>query len=151
MWPWTKRWRDWAMHDLWSLRRTGPQPQALHYCYEKAGLTIRDEAIPWNAELVTVEAILRLPSAVARRKADFQVKLPGQAPVSPELLRRQEGDDRYRLSFRLAPPGRSLVAELSWRHRRLAQLALPFLSRDAFVENLSLQMPTLFVRLGDQS
>jgi hypothetical protein len=151
MWPWTKRWRDWAMHDLWSLRRTGPQPQALHFCYEKAGLTILDEAIPWNAELVMVEAVLRLPSAVARRKSDFQVKIPGQAAISADTLRRVEGDERYRLSFRLAPPGRSVIADLSWRHRRLAQLSLPFLSRDAFVQNISVQMPTSFVRLGEQS
>ena len=36
MWPWIKRWRDWAMHDLWPLHRIGPQPQALHFskgCY----------------------------------------------------------------------------------------------------------------------
>ena len=55
MWPWIKRWRDWAMHDLWPLYRIGPQPQALHYSYEKAGLTLHDQPIPWNAEAVLVE------------------------------------------------------------------------------------------------
>ena len=43
MWPWIKRWRDWAMHDLWPLYRIGPQSQALHFSYEKAGLTLANQ------------------------------------------------------------------------------------------------------------
>ena len=66
MWPWIKRWRDWAMNDLWSMHRLGPQPQALHYSYEKAGLTIPGQPIPWNAEAVVVEANLRLRSTAPR-------------------------------------------------------------------------------------
>ena len=38
MWHSMKRWRDWAMSELRTLTRTGPQPQALHVSYEKAGL-----------------------------------------------------------------------------------------------------------------
>ena len=67
MWPWIKLWRDWAMHDLWPLYRIGPQPQALHFSYEKAGLIVHDQPIPWNAEAVLVEATLRLPPAAAAR------------------------------------------------------------------------------------
>ena len=52
---WIKRWRDWAMNDLWPLHRIGTQPQALHFSYEKAGLTLNDQPIPWNAEAVLVE------------------------------------------------------------------------------------------------
>jgi hypothetical protein len=37
------------MTDLWPLNRLGPQPQALHYSYEKAGLILNDQPIPWNA------------------------------------------------------------------------------------------------------
>ena len=44
MWPWIKRWRDWAMNDLWPFYRISPQPQAIHYSYEKAGLTVHAEA-----------------------------------------------------------------------------------------------------------
>ena len=43
MWPWIKRWRDWAMHDLWPLHRVNCRPQALHFSYEKAGLTLPDQ------------------------------------------------------------------------------------------------------------
>ena len=88
MWPSIKRWHDWAMDNLWPLYRTGPQPQALHYSYEKAGLVLHDQPIPWNAEAVLVEAQLRLPSAAGRRKADFQLRVPGHEPVPAARCRR---------------------------------------------------------------
>jgi hypothetical protein len=152
MWPWIKRWRDWAMHELWPLYRISPQPQALHYSYEKAGLTLSNQPIPWTAEAVVVEAQLRLPSGV-RRKADFQLRLPGQAPVPADQLRRQEAEGKYRVSFRLPPPGATVTAEVLYRDHPLGQgqLTLPFLSREEFLRNLRLQMPTLFVRLGNES
>jgi hypothetical protein len=151
MWLWIKRWRDWAMHDLWPMHRTSPQPQALHFSYEKAGLTIHDQPIPWNAEAVLVEASVRLPAAGPRRKADFQLRVGRQEPLSPEIMRREENEDRHRLFFRFPPPGQIVTAELLYRNYSLGQLTLPTLSREEFVKHLQLQMPTLFVRLGDQS
>ncbi len=148
---WIRRLRDWAMHDLWSMHRVGPQPQAVRFSYEKAGLTVHDQAIPWSAEAVRVEAVLRLPAGVARRKTDFQLRLPGPSVLAPESLRRHEADDQHRLVFRLPVPSRSVVAELYWRHHRFGQVSLPLLSCDEFIERVRLQMPTLFVRLGDQS
>jgi hypothetical protein len=152
MWPWIKRWRDWAMHDFWPLYRIGPQTQALHASYEKAGLVIHDQPIPWNAEAVLVEAQMRLSANTGRRKADFQLCVPGQDPYPAENLRRQDGgEDRYRVAFRLPPPGVATTAELHFRDHVLGQVALPFLSRDEFLGNLRLQMPTLFVRLGAET
>ncbi len=152
MWPWIKRWRDWAiMHDLWKLPRIGPQPQALHYSYEKAGLTIHDQPIPWNAEAVLVEAILRFQASTPRKKTDFQLHVPGQPPVTAESLRRQEAESLHRVFFRFAPPQETVTAELFCRTSRLGQLALPVLSRDEFLDQLRLQMPTTFVRLDNQS
>jgi hypothetical protein len=151
MWLWIKRWRDWAMHDLWPLHRIGPQPQALHYSYEKAGLTIHDQAIPWNAEAVLVEAAVRLPAGRPRRKADFQLKVGRQDPISPESMRKEENDDRHRLFFRVSPPAQNVTAELLYQNYALGQLTLPVLSREDFLKQVQLQMPTLFVRIGDQS
>src|SRR5213595_1257380 len=101
MWPWIKRWRDWAMNDLWPLYRIGPQPQALHFSFEKAGLTLHDQPIPWNAEAVLVEALVRLPSSATRRKADFLLRVPGCEPTPAESLRPPEQDDQHRVVFRL--------------------------------------------------
>jgi hypothetical protein len=149
--PSIKRWRDWAMDNLWPLYRIGPQPQALHYSYEKAGLVLHDQPIPWNAEAVLVEAQLRLPPASGRRKGDFLLRLPGQEPVAAEQLRRLETDDRHRVGFRLPPPGLTVAAEILYRDHVVGQLTLPFLSREAFLHGLRLQMPTLYVRLGAET
>jgi hypothetical protein len=150
MWPWIKRWRDWAMHDLWPLYRIGPQTQALHASYEKAGLTIPGQPIPWNAEAVVVEGLLRLSATTGRRKADFQLRVPGQDLHAAEQLRRQDGpDDRYRVTFRVPPPGAAVAAELLFRDHVLGQVTLPYLSREEFLQNLRLHTPTLFVRLGN--
>jgi hypothetical protein len=139
------------MHDLWPMHRIGPQPQALHYSFEKAGLTLHDQPIPWNAEAVLVEALLRLQPPSSRRKADFQLRIPGQEPVAPESLRRDEANEVHRLFFRLPPPRQSVTAAVTWRGHSLGQVTLPVLTRDEFVQNIRLQLPTLYVRLGNES
>src|SRR5438067_1562456 len=156
MWPWIKRWRDWVMNDLLPTYRIGAQPRALHFSFEKAGLVLHDQPIPWNAEGVLVEATLRLPSVGMRRKGDFQLRLAGREARPPDNLRKLEAgsppdEHRYSLTFRLPVPAAPSSAELLWRGRPLGQLDLPVLTREDFFAGLRLQMPTLFVRLGEQS
>src|SRR4051794_11249680 len=146
MWHSMKRWRDWAMSELRPLIRPGPQSQALHVAYEKAGLTLHDAAVAWNADAVVVEASLRLPPP-ARRKSDFQLRLPEGDPVVPESLRAEDAD-RHRLFFRLPPPARGVTAALFWKDHLLGQVTVPVLSADEFLSSLRVEMPTIFVRLG---
>src|SRR5438874_10066307 len=151
MWPWIKRWRDWAMHDLWPLHRSGPQPQAMHYSYEKAGLTVDNQPIPWNADAVLVECLLRLPASAGRLKSDFTLHIPDQPPVPADTLRGDDGSDHFHLFFRLPTPAATALAELQWRGEPKGRLQLPVLSRDEFMQRFSLQMPTLAVTLGEQT
>ncbi len=151
MWPWIKRWRDWAMNDLWPFFRISPQPQALHYSYEKAGLTIHDQPVPWSAEAVLVEARLRLPASAGRRKADFTLRLAGRDPVPAEDMRRLDSDNNHRITFRADPPGVTATAEVLYRGRVLGTLTLPYLGRDDFLQGVRLQMPTLFARLAEDT
>jgi hypothetical protein len=140
------------MRDFfWSVPRMGPQPQALHYSFEKAGLTLHDQPIPCNAEVVLVEALVRLPPSVPRRKADFCLRLPDGQTVPAEALRQQTAEDRARIFFRFPPPPQTVTAELFWRTSRLGQITLPVLTCDEFLQGLRLQMPTLYVRLGEQN
>lgn len=151
MWHWIKQLRDWAMNDVWTPYRIRPRSQALFYSFEKAGLTLHDQPIPWNAESVLVEASLRLPTA-ARRRTDFTLRWPEIAePFVAESLTKAENDDRHRLFFRLPVPTKTIEVELHWRSHRIAQLTLSFLSQDEFLRNLRLHLPTLTVRLGDRS
>jgi hypothetical protein len=150
MWPWIKRWRDWAMNELWPLNRLGHKPQALHFSYEKAGLTIHDQPIPWNAEAVLVE-VLVCASPSPKRKGDFTLRLPGKDPITADTVRMAESEDRQHILFRIPPPATTTIAEVLYRTHSLGQLTLPVLAREEFLRGLRLQMPTLFVRLGEES
>lgn len=149
MWPWMRRWRDWAIHDAWPNHRRGAQ--ALYFGYEKAGLVVHEQPIPWNAESVLVEALVHLPHTNLRRKSDFQLRLDGSDPHPAEAIRRQEGDQRHRVTFRLPPPQSYASAEILWRDHVLGQLTLPVIGRDEFIQNLHVQMPTLSVRLAHET
>ena len=151
MWPWIRRWRDWAMNDLWPLHRIGPKPQAMHHSYEKAGVIVDDQPIPWNAEAVLVEVLLRLPAGSGRQKGDFQIRLPGRDLITAEALRPEETSDNCRLFFRFPPPPETTTAEMLWRGQFLARVALPVLTRADFIQALRLQHPTLSVCLGEQT
>ena len=150
MWLWIKRWRDWAMNELWPLNRLGHQPQALHFSYEKAGLTIHDQPIPWNAEAVLVEVLI-CHSSSPKRKGDFALRLPGKDLIAADSLRAAESEDRQHILFRIPPPATTTTAEVLYRTHSLGQLTLPVLAREEFLLGLRLQMPTLFVRLGEES
>lgn len=139
------------MRELfWPLHRSsGPQAQGLHFSYEKAGLVVKNEPIPWNAEAVLVEALVRFPTGMVRRKTDFHLHVPGHPPLTAVTLHRHEQQqDGFRLLFRLPPLQDSTMVELHWRSSVLGQAALPLLTAEEFVRGLQIQSPTVFVRLG---
>src|SRR5262249_43933448 len=121
MWPSIRRLRDWAMDNL-RLSRGGSRSQAIHHRYERAGLVIAGQPIPWNAEAVLVEALIRLAPGSTARKNDFRLRLAGMEPVAAEAFRRVEGQDHHRLHYRLAPPGRAVTADLLFRDRVLGSV-----------------------------
>ena len=149
MWRWIKHWADWVMTDVLRLSHTRPHGQAIHTRYEKAGLALYDLPVPWNADAVVVEVLLRLPPA-ARRKADFTLRLPGAEPVVAETLR-PEPDDRFRLLFRLPVPAATTAGEILWKQRLLSRLTVPVLAADEFLAGLRLTNATVAVRLGAQA
>lgn len=155
------------MDDILPTSRIGAQPRALHFSYEKAGLTVADQPIPWNAEAVIVEATLHLPSAMLRRQTDFSLRIAGSdpnnpaaygggSPVAAEAVHKLDASDpqqdhRYSVTFRVPPSAVARSVEVMWRERSLGQLELPVVGRDEFLDTLRLQMPTVFVRLGSES
>ena len=95
MWPWIKHWRDWAMHDFGFMTRSTPRPQALHCSFEKAGLTLHDQPIPWNAEVVLVEALV--PRQAGRRMPQKRFPAP--------LARAAASASRDSAAARVGEPG----------------------------------------------
>jgi hypothetical protein len=139
------------MRDPWPSNRTLPRPQALHFGYEKAGLTLENQNIPWNAEAVLVETQVRL-SGKPTPKSDFVLRLAGAGQTyQADSLRPGDDAGQGRLFFRLPVPDETTSAELLWRQRSLGQLTLPVLTKEEFIRRLVLQMPTLYARLGQQT
>jgi hypothetical protein len=151
MWPLIKRWRDWAMRELRRYSRSAARSQALHYKSERAGLVLSDQPIPFNAESVTVEAVVHLRAGVTRRKSDFLLRAATGQMVAADGLSRVEGEDHYRVVFRLPPPAETVAAEVLFRDRVLGGITLAVVSREEFLRGLRLETPTLFVRLGEES
>ncbi len=141
----------WLMNDLIPAVRGRPGSTAVHVRHEIAGLALSDLPVPAAAEAVVVEVRLRLPPA-ARRKDDYALRIPGQAPLAPESLRKDDADPlRYRLTFRLAPPEFSARAELLWRNKLLADVPLPVQSADDFLAQLTVAHATTSVQLADRT
>ena len=150
MWRWIRPWHDWLMDDIVTPRRLASQSRALYYRSEKAGLTLENQPVPWCAEAVVVEALLRLP-ANARHRTDYTIRWPGMEPVVAEQIRLDEGASRHRVYFRLPVPPGDVRAEICWRQRALGELEIPVVTRDRFFRDLRLELPTAFVSLGGRS
>src|SRR5207244_6604280 len=112
-----------------SPRPLGAQSQALHFSYEKAGLTLQNQPIPWNAEAVVVEAIVRASAPLSRSRevlsaearSEYFLEMAGREPLRAETLRTGEIDGQARVFFRLAVPARTVLANVRWRERSLGQ------------------------------
>ncbi len=127
-----------------------PASQGLHYSFEKAGLVLDRQPIPWNAEAVLVEAIVSLPNVSADGLREYGLYLPGGMRIAAETSR-PGSPGQTRVFFRLAVPPHTLPAEVRWRDRSLGQINLPLLTREEFVRGLTIAEPTVHVRLKDGS
>lgn len=127
-------------------RPPAPASGGLHYSFEKAGLTLERQPIPWNAEAVLVEAVVRMPPSSPEAWKDFTLHLPGGPTLKPESSRPGDAGQTH-VFFRLAVPPRTLPAELRWRDRSRGQINLPVLTRDEFLAGIKAIEPTVHVRL----
>ena len=145
------------MLDPFHISRTSPpapSPPAspgLHFSYEKAGIVVPNQTIPWNAEAVSVEGVATVPAVSAEVRAGFSLHRPGQAPLAPETLRRTDVAGQARVVFRFAAPPKTTVAELRYRDRSLGQLTLPVVSQAEYLRTLDLGEAIVHVRLGDET
>ena len=148
--PRLNQWRTWlAQNGSWPFRRLAePQVESLRFGYEKAGLCVTGEPIPWNAETVLVEAILRFPPEAYWRKSDFQLLLPGSHPVLAVGLEPCESEGAFRVLFRLPPLPAATEAILHCQGRVLGRVSLPFLAAETFLGQLRLHCPQVFACLG---
>ncbi len=150
MWRWIRHWRDWAMSEIVTPRRLAGQPQALYFRSEKGGLTLDGQPVPWSAEAVVVEALLRLPPA-ARRRGDFALRVPGFDPIPAEILKADEAGQRHRLYFRFPVPKATGTAELLWKNHVLGSVEIPVVTPEQFLTELRMDLATAFVSVLGRS
>jgi hypothetical protein len=153
--PWTRRSRaclnvESLMRDLWHLFRGSlPRLEGMTHAFEKGGMTLDNQAVPWGAESVLVSAVVEMPQQAPRAKGDFELHVDHET-VLPESQRLDDLRETVRLQFRVPVPARPTSAELVWRGRSIGQIALPLLSAEDFTKKFCVQMPTVSVRLGKQ-
>jgi hypothetical protein len=151
MWVWLQRWYTRTARTLWWLFGQSPRLRALHFGYEKAGLAVSGEPIPWNADAVVIDALLDLASEAAGAcRSDFRASTPGELGTMAVAVQPPADDGPCRVVFRLTPH-LSGVVELYRRSRQVARLALPYLRAEDFLQNLRLDSPLVFARIGRHS
>jgi hypothetical protein len=128
-----------------------PKLKEIRCGYEKAGLSVSGEPIPWNAEAVIVEAVIGIFSDVVYHKSDFQLRLPDRPPRMAVLLHPEEQKGVVRVVFRLPPLQCATMAAIHFRGSLLGRVTLPFLTAEEFLRGLRLESPTVFVLLGGSS
>jgi hypothetical protein len=149
MWRWAKRWVDWVRNDLVPLARVRQGGHAVHVRYEAVGRSHTEMPVPWSADAVVVEVVLRLPHA-ARRKTDFTLRFPGLTPIAAESVR-PDANDRHRVTFRFPVPPVTVVGEFQWKQRPVAAVGVVVLTAETFLGGLTAGAPTLAARLGAQA
>ena len=136
----------------WVARRLGgPYVRTLRFGYEKAGLQVAGEPIPWNADTIWVEAVIQASSGRAWGKEDFHLHVPDRPPLVPTLVGPADATQGVRVLFRMPPPQRTVSAGLYGKGSLLDELQLPFLSAEEFLQGLRLESPVIFACLGSYS
>src|SRR5437868_14308893 len=90
------------LRRLVGLFRRSPRVAQMGHSYEKAGLKVSGEPIPWNADSVVVEAVLECWGRSLENKSDLELHLPCEIPLTPAALE-YRGDDCCQVLFRLPP------------------------------------------------
>ena len=128
---------------------SGESVHELSFAYQKAGLTVRDEPIPWNAETVLLEAVIPVPTGATGRSEEFSLQAADGLPWA-RVLCEPAGAEKCRVHFRAPLQKASGWLRLCWRDRVLVEARLPRLSRDQFVRGLRLRTPTILACLGKE-
>jgi hypothetical protein len=131
--------------------RKKPYVQTRRFGYEKAGLQIADEPIPWNAETVWVEATIQVAAGRVWGKEDFHLHVPDRPPLVPTLVTPADPKQAVHVVFRMPPPQRAVTVGLYGEGKLLDQMHLPFLSAEEFLRELRLESPVVCACLGPYS
>lgn len=148
MWNWIGRLRVWAMREIWLPTTTGVSIRSFGFHYKSGGQLFRDQAIPWNAEDLAVEAVLHGGSRRGVQATDLVLRLESGETYFCESLRADGESSACRACFRIPVPHEPIVVQLFHRNWTLGQINLPVVSKQRFLAELECRTPTAHVRLA---
>ena len=144
-----KRWYRQVGHEMLAALRLvdrRPRVKGIRFGYEKAGFSVWDEPVPWNAEAVLVEVLVCLPDEGDRSGDGYSLRLRG-TPARKAVTFRPTSPGLGCASFRLPPLRDATPITLCWQSHPLAEAVPPLLSAEEFLGGLRLESPTLLARL----
>ena len=144
---WLRPWRAWMGRSSATPRRRQPTILSLALGWEKLGVVVYHEPIPWNADAVLVQLMLQFPDDLPRRKADFALVRPEQPPQKPTALVPVRGG--HELLFRFPVPTCSEVAEVVWQDEPLVHAGLTLLTLEQFLDRLQIRQVSVAANLGE--
>jgi hypothetical protein len=150
MWSLIKPWRAWVMRDNWLSTTPGVQVRSIVHRHTLGGLTFDNEAIPWNAGSVEVEAIIRCGPRWRPQQTDLILRLDSGDSFTAIEFKPEEGSNSFRVRFRVPVPRRVAAAQLFLRQWSLGQITLPLLTRQQFLTAVESASPAVHVLLGSQ-
>jgi hypothetical protein len=142
-----RRFRHWLWWRLW--RWGKPLLHSLRHEYEKAGIRIGEEPVPWNADDIFVHAQISLPPFVDWCKSDFELRAPGWRSQTAISVEKKQEDDLFDVCFRCPSLQGPVLAVLLCQGTRLGRIRLPFLSADNFLSGLRIDAATVVASLRD--
>jgi hypothetical protein len=124
----------WNLWQAWTqtfrrLFRTGPHVIALWHSYRIDGRRIPREPIPWNADVVYVNALVEWYGEPSFLESGFELRLAGQMYLRPFALRRQE-ERVFGLHFCFPPAPTMRLGVLCWQTKTVSSFELPYLCRE---------------------
>jgi hypothetical protein len=125
-----------------------PWMRAVRCGYEKGGITVYGEPVPWNAEAVLAEFLLEFPGSAPTSTEGFRWSLPVGVALESMTLHPGDEEGSCRLRFRMSPIRRTTAIGLSWHRRLLGRVILPYLGPGEFLRHLRLESPCTLTELA---
>lgn len=147
MCSWIQCWYSWLRRKVvnWWWK---PSVEKVRFGYEKAGITIYDEPVPWNAGGVLVEFLIKDPGGVITCGKEFSLETPPGVFIR-SVTGSEDENDRYKLLFWLGPfPGTESLC-LRWHGLALGKVMVPYLRAEMFFSRLRLVSPATLAHLGE--
>lgn len=119
--------------------------QSITIGYEIQGLRIDRALIPWNADSLLVEMLIRFPPKSPCAPKDFLITMGDDDPlIGNEIQITSEGEfNSGKVLFRADPPVKNVTAKVYIKNKLRHEMAIPFLSREKFLKGLSFNQASL--------